>query len=72
MNRRAFLGQLAIAVPLAPALLRASTGKSTDIRIDEVSFAYQAYTYRTPLKFGGHLTDRITILNVQTLSLIHI
>ncbi len=71
MKRRTFLRHLATAATLplvtrAPALLRASTGKATDVKIDDISFAYQDYTYRTPLKFGGHLTDRITILNVQT------
>jgi len=74
VRRRTFLGHLAAAVPLAaaataggaPAILRAAAGKATDVKIDEISFAYQDYTYRTPLKFGGHLTDRITILNVQT------
>jgi len=83
-TRRAFLGQIAAALPLAslaeltagatgagvvfgqaPAVRRASTGKPTDVRIDDVTFAYEDYRYRTPLKFGGHLTDRITILNVK-------
>ncbi len=66
-TRREFLGHLAAALPLtalAPAVLRASTGKPTDVRIDDISFGYEDYRYRTPLKFGGHLTDRITLLNV--------
>jgi L-alanine-DL-glutamate epimerase-like enolase superfamily enzyme len=74
-SRREFLGQMTAAVigvaganasAAAPAILRASTGKSTDIKIDEVKVAYQDYLYRTPLKFGGHLTDRVTVINVQT------
>src|SRR6266545_1259832 len=50
----------------APAVKRASAGKPTDVRIDEISFAFQDYLYRTPLKFGGHLTDRVTVANVRT------
>jgi L-alanine-DL-glutamate epimerase-like enolase superfamily enzyme len=72
VRRREFLGHLttaaaaAVAVTGAPAIIRASAGKPTDVRIDEISFAYQDYIYRTPLKFGGHLTDRITVVNVKT------
>ncbi len=50
----------------APAVIRASAGKPTDVRIDEITFGYQDYLYRTPLKFGGHLTDRVTVLNVRS------
>jgi L-alanine-DL-glutamate epimerase-like enolase superfamily enzyme len=39
--------------------------KPTDIRIDDVSFAYEDYTYRTPIKFGGVALDRVTLLNVH-------
>jgi L-alanine-DL-glutamate epimerase-like enolase superfamily enzyme len=49
----------------APAILRASAGKATDVRIDEVMLAYEEYRYRTPLKFAGTLTDRVTIVNVR-------
>lgn len=38
--------------------------KPTDIRIDEVSFAYEDFRYRTPIKFGGTALDRVTLLNV--------
>jgi L-alanine-DL-glutamate epimerase-like enolase superfamily enzyme len=37
---------------------------STDIRIDDVTFAYEDYHYRTPIKFGGTAVDRATIVNV--------
>jgi L-alanine-DL-glutamate epimerase-like enolase superfamily enzyme len=39
--------------------------KSTDIRIDDVSFSYEDFHYRTPIKFGGTAVDRVTILNVD-------
>jgi L-alanine-DL-glutamate epimerase-like enolase superfamily enzyme len=77
-SRRAFLGQiagasLASAWPaaawpaggLAPAILRAAAGRATDVRIDDVDIAYEQHKYRVPLKFGGILTDRVSILNVR-------
>ncbi len=39
--------------------------KSTDIRITDVQFFYENYTYRAPLKFGGAIVDRVTLLNVN-------
>jgi len=54
-----------VARTQAPAVQRAAAGKATDIRLDEVTFAYEEHRYRTPLKFGGTLTDRVTLLNVQ-------
>jgi len=66
-TRRQFL-DLAVRTPLfaaAPAILRLARGKSTDIRVDAVTFDYQAHRYRTPYKFGGVPTDRVTILNVR-------
>jgi len=38
--------------------------KSTNIRIEDVSFSYEDFRYRTPIKFGGTALDRVTILNV--------
>ncbi|MFN4257660.1 MAG: enolase C-terminal domain-like protein [Gemmataceae bacterium] len=38
---------------------------ATDMRIVDVSFAYEDHRYRTPLKFGGVALDRATILNVE-------
>jgi L-alanine-DL-glutamate epimerase-like enolase superfamily enzyme len=52
-------------VAAAPAILRLAPGKPTDIRVDGVTFGYEEHRYRTPLKFGGTATDRVTILNVQ-------
>jgi L-alanine-DL-glutamate epimerase-like enolase superfamily enzyme len=39
--------------------------KATDIRIEDVSFAYEDHLYRTPIKFGGVALDRVTLLNVS-------
>jgi L-alanine-DL-glutamate epimerase-like enolase superfamily enzyme len=38
--------------------------KPTDIRIDQVTFGYEDFRYRTPIKFGGTALDRVTLLNV--------
>jgi len=47
----------------APTILRAK--RSTDIRIDHIRHSYEDYTYRTPIKFGGTVVDRVTLLNVN-------
>ena len=60
VTRRAFLG----AATLAPAILKASR-KATDIRIAEVRHDFEDYLYRTPIKFGGTVVDRVTLLNVR-------
>jgi L-alanine-DL-glutamate epimerase-like enolase superfamily enzyme len=44
-----------------------SAAGSTDIRIEDVSFAYQDFLYRTPYQFGGRTVDRVTLLNVNCL-----
>ena len=58
ITRRALFAGVA-----APALLRGA--KSTDIRIVDVQFDYEDYTYRAPLKFGGAIVDRVTLLNAH-------
>ncbi len=35
------------------------------VRIKDVSFGYEDFRYRTPIKFGGVALDRVTILNVN-------
>ena len=59
LSRRSFLAN-AVA---APALLSA-TQKPTDVRIEGIQFAYEDYLYRTPIKFGGNVVDRVTLINV--------
>jgi L-alanine-DL-glutamate epimerase-like enolase superfamily enzyme len=60
LSRRNFLAS-ALA---APAILRAST-KASDVRIEEIRFGYEDYLYRTPIKFGGTVVDKVTLLNVH-------
>lgn len=42
------------------------TRKPTDISIKDISFSYEDFHYRAPLKFGGVAIDRVTILNVHS------
>ncbi len=58
MSRRTFL-----AAPAAPAILRAAA--ASEIRLEEVTFGYEDFLYRTPIKFGGNVVDRVTLLNVN-------
>ncbi len=58
LNRRAFLGSLLAAPQIAKTNPR-------DVRIDSVSMEEESYTYRTPIKFGGTVVDRVTLLNVK-------
>ena len=60
VTRRALLGSAAVA----PFMSFAAT-QSTDIRVDNVSFNFEDYKYRTPIKFGGTEVDRVTLLNVN-------
>ena len=39
--------------------------KPTDIRVDQLSFGFEDYRYRIPIKFGGTALDRVTLLNVN-------
>jgi L-alanine-DL-glutamate epimerase-like enolase superfamily enzyme len=39
--------------------------KSTNIKIDSVSYSFEDYHYRTPIKFGGVAVDRVSICNVE-------
>jgi len=42
------------------------TAKATDICIRDISFDYEDFHYRAPLKFGGVAIDRVTLLNVHS------
>jgi L-alanine-DL-glutamate epimerase-like enolase superfamily enzyme len=56
-----------VGAPAGFSILRAAVRK-TDIRVDDISIAYEEYKYRTPIKFGGHVVDRATILNVTCIA----
>ncbi|AMV37532.1 enolase C-terminal domain-like protein [Planctomyces sp. SH-PL62] len=69
-TRRDFLGTAAFASMLGSngfsggAVASAVVPRPTDIGIEDVSYGYEDYRYRTPIKFGGTVVDRATILNV--------
>ncbi len=48
-----------------PAILRASAVRSNDARIESVNIEFRDYKYRVPIKFGGIVSDRITLVNVN-------
>ena len=58
MSRRNFLAAAAV-----PALIAGT--RTTDIRIEDISLDYEDFTYRRPIKFGGNVVDRVTLLNVH-------
>jgi L-alanine-DL-glutamate epimerase-like enolase superfamily enzyme len=49
----------------AVALSGCGGSRRTDARIEQISFDYEDYRYRTPIKFGGTALDRATILNAH-------
>ncbi len=61
-TRRSLLRSATLA-PAAFQIVRAA--KSTDVRIEDVRFDYEDFLYRAPLKFGGAVVDRVTLLNVH-------
>lgn len=74
MNRRDFAKNLArcslglagaTAIPRISTLLAAPSSRRTDIRVEEMSLEYDDYKYRVPIKFGGTVLDRATIINVH-------
>ena len=62
LTRRSLL-RAAAAYPALFQIGRAA--KPTDIRIEDVRYSYEDYIYRTPIKFGGSVLDRATIINVN-------
>src|SRR5262249_38423289 len=39
---------------------------ANDIRIESMRFDYEDYLYRTPIKFGGSVVNRVTLINVHS------
>lgn len=62
-TRRTFLKNTSAFAGGASLLI--ASPKSTSIRVEEVSFGYEDYRFRVPLKFGGTVADRATLLNVN-------
>ena len=65
LSRRNFILSSATTAANFTFNFPAQTGKTSDIRIEDLSFGYDEYIYRTPYKFGGVPVDRATILNVN-------
>jgi len=65
VTRRSMLRKAGCIAGAGFQILRAAPPRKTDIRIEDVSIAYEDYQYRTPIKFGGHVLDRATLLNVN-------
>ncbi|HEU0119074.1 MAG TPA: enolase C-terminal domain-like protein [Bryobacteraceae bacterium] len=59
MTRRSLVGGL------GGLTMWAKSGKPTDIRIENVTIAFEDIRYRAPYKFGGTAVDRATLLNVH-------
>src|ERR1700719_3914516 len=59
MTRRSALGLMMGG----PALV--SSPLPADIQVAEVHTSYEDFLYRTPIKFGGSIVDRVTLLNVH-------
>src|SRR5438874_4702787 len=57
--------QCSIGIGLPAAHYPLPVMRSTDITIADVSYDYEGYRYRSPIKFGGMVLDRVTILNVR-------
>jgi L-alanine-DL-glutamate epimerase-like enolase superfamily enzyme len=63
VSRRQFLSAAALVpVVRAPAV---AVPKPSDVRIEELRHAYEDHLYRAPIKFGGNVVDRVTLLNVR-------
>ncbi len=62
LTRRSLL-RGAAAYPALFNIVRAA--KPTDIRIEDIRYTYEDYVYRTPIKFGGSVLDRATLINVN-------
>jgi L-alanine-DL-glutamate epimerase-like enolase superfamily enzyme len=58
-TRRQFLATAAVA----PAVWAAPSSRR--IQVENIDFGYQDYLYRTPMKFGGNVVERVTLLNVN-------
>ena len=46
-------------------MVACSSKKATDIRVEEIGAGFEDFLYRTPIKFGGSVADRVTLLNVN-------
>ena len=62
-SRRDVLKACSAALAAAPAVRSSPPG--VGIRVERASLSYEDYAYRTPIKFGGSVVDKVTLLNVE-------
>ena len=62
LSRRQALKSIGSILACAPAVIGAP---DNDIQIVEAEPSYVDYRYRAPMKFGGSVVDRVTLLNVR-------
>lgn len=67
LSRRSFLGLGGLGTTAPAVLAGAEPARRTGIRIKEIRRSYEDFVYRTPLKFGGVVTNLATMLNVDCL-----
>src|SRR5450759_2620068 len=53
-----------LAAAVAPFVATAAT-RGSEIAVAEIRHSFENYRFRTPLKFGGAVMDRATLLNVD-------
>jgi hypothetical protein len=63
VTRRQAIGVCSGMLIGAPAVL--STPVPNDIQVSEIHTSYEDFLYRTPIKFGGSVVDKVTLLNVR-------
>ena len=44
-----------------------ASAKTIEVKVKEIRASYEDFKYRTPIKFGGNVVDRVTMLNVDTI-----
>ena len=64
-NAGAVAGGIGVAELSAGITILSASTKKTDVRIEDVSCAYEEYLYRTPNKFAGTVVDRATLMTVR-------
>ena len=66
-TRRQFAKSVAASSAFAAFHLRARAAAPNphDVVVDELKISYEDYLYRTPIKFGGNVLDRVTLQNVH-------
>jgi L-alanine-DL-glutamate epimerase-like enolase superfamily enzyme len=63
--RAAIISPLARMIEARPCFAFSAIRQPTDIRLEDVSYSFEDFLYRTPYKFGGVPVDRVTLLNVR-------